>query len=183
MILFTAIRRFYTGQPLFSYGSGLSLTVFALSSVQDSAQEQSPKVHFVNTATTEFTAAAMLSNVGSMAGSSVAFAWFGPSSAQHHEVLAKRLGQAPPQRMLAGYTRSDSLNVGESQRLDFRVDVADLDFVDTSGVRVLPAGEYVLQLDLGPKAMEPDHEVSWAGELIGEVLQTVLVERDLSLAQ
>ena len=79
--------------------------------------------------------------------------------------------------MLVSYTRSHNLNVGETQRLEFHVDVADLSFVTTSGARVLLAGEYELRLDLGPKANELDSEGSWAGE----VRQTVFVAHDMIL--
>ena len=148
--------RFYTGKPLFAYGSGLSLTSFDLVAVQEPLQSERKSSqyavhHLITVATVELRPAVTLSNVGTLPGSSIAFAWFGPLDVHHQDYLAKRLGQAPPQHLLASYTRSRSLNVGEVQRLEFRVDINDLGFVDVSGTRVLPAGDYLLQLDLGPK--------------------------------
>ncbi len=160
---------------------GLSLAKFMISAVQEPRSQKERQQllntahHVVSATTTTLGPTAMLTNDGPLAGSSVVFVWFAPLDDRHQQELSERLGQAPPRRILASYTRSRSLSVGEAQLLDFHVRVEDLCFVDISGARVLPAGEYLLQLDLGPKPDKRNSAMEWAGE----VRQLVRVEADI----
>ena len=125
----------------------------------------------------EITITVTLQNVGvERAGSTVVLAWFAPASASatvnHRTSLAGRLGQDPPTRSLAAYTRSSSLrNVGEDERVELKVRDGDLAFVDArTSERVLPAGEYEVRVDLGPN-----------NGGAGEIVHAVHVVEDISL--
>lgn len=164
-------HRFYTGVPQFSYGEGLSYTSFALSEPSQSATRHHHVLHPEHK-NGEIAVTVKLGNVGDKhAGSTVVLAWFSPSTHSDRKSLAARLGQDPPTRSLAGYTRSPSLRVGEETVLELKVAIDDLAFVDAvTASRVLPAGDYEMRVDLGPKS-------GYAGEIV----HTVHVAEDIAL--
>ena len=173
-------HRFYTGTPLYNYGEGMSFTNFALRTHHSGSEDKSTAttthhvLHAVD-ASAEITITVTLQNVGvERAGSTVVMAWFAPAEAtsvNHRTSLAARLGQDPPIRSLAAYTRSASLNVGEEGPVELKVRVDDLAFVDArTSERVLPAGEYEVRIDLGPNNQDS-----------GEIVHTVHVVDGISL--
>jgi hypothetical protein len=165
-------HRFYTGIPEFSYGEGLSFTSFALTESTTSTTRRHV-LHPVD-ASGEIVISVALENIGAEhAGSTVVMAWFTAkaSSNFHRSSLAARLSQDPPTRSLVAYTRSPSLCVGEETLVELKVRVDDLAFVDAvTAERVLPAGEYEVRVDLGPKNGDA-----------GEIVHAVHVVRDISL--
>jgi len=169
-------HRFYTGVPQFSYGEGLSFTSFALSELKTSTMGTRRHVlHPVDASIRKMTVTVTLENVGAKhAGSTVVMAWFAPaksSTNQHRTSLAARLGQDPPTRSLVAYRRSPSLRVGEETLIELTVRVDDLAFVNAmTAERVLPAGEYEIRIDLGPK-----------NEGAGEIVHAVHVVKDIAL--
>ena len=172
-------HRFYTGVAQFSYGEGMSFTSFALRA--HPPRREAPggvtaaTSHHVlrrADASGELTIEVALQNTGARQGSTVVMAWFAPaatSGVDHRSTLATRLGQDPPVRSLAAYTRSASLRVGEEAVVSLKVRIDDLAFVDavTSG-RVLPAGEYEVRVDLGPNSASA-----------GEVVHTLRVAEEI----
>ena len=67
--------------------------------------------------------------------------------------------------------RSPSLAAGEAKPVELKVRVDDLAFVDAkTAARVLPAGEYEIRVDLGPKS-----------EAAGEMVHAVHVAEDIAL--
>jgi hypothetical protein len=162
-------HRFYTGVPEFSYGEGLSFTSFALT---ESTTTRRHVLHPVD-ASGEITITVTLGNIGAEhAGSTVVMAWFAPAKASsnyHRSSLAVRLSQDPPTRSLAAYTRSRSLCVGEETLVELKVRVDDLAFVDAvTAERVLPAGEYEIRVDLGPKNGDAG-EIVHAVHVVGDI--------------
>ena len=118
--------RYFTGQPLYRFGDGLSYTTFAYShlTVPTAAVPAGQPVKIE----------ADLRNTGSHAGDEVAELY-----------LTQPRGFETPQRILAGFQRIH-LAPGASQHLSFTVDPRSLGQVDQQGNRAILPGDYTLSL-------------------------------------
>ena len=116
--------RYFSGQPLYGFGYGLSYTSFSYSGVKLSTQQ----LHAGDTLNVE----ADVKNTGARAGDEVAELYLIP---RHTDVS--------PRLALAGFTRVH-LGAGETKHLHFALDPRALSQVDDKGVRAVTPGSYGL---------------------------------------
>jgi beta-glucosidase len=117
--------RYFTGQPLFTFGYGLSYTTFAYSRL---------KVPAAINAGDPITIEAELKNTGSRAGGEVAELY-----------LTQPRGDETPNHILAGFERVH-LAPGESKRVSLTLTPRSLSQVDAQGDHVILPGEYTISL-------------------------------------
>jgi beta-glucosidase len=117
--------RYFTGQPLYSFGYGLSYTTFFYSHLHVPST-----VHSGDSVTVE----AELRNSGNVAGDEVAELY-----------LMQPRGYQTPVRKLVGFQRVH-LAPGESKRLSLSIDPRSLSQVDDKGNHVILPGEYTISL-------------------------------------
>jgi beta-glucosidase len=118
--------RYFTGQPLFAFGYGLSYTTFAYSNLKlptTTVQAGQP-----------VTVEADLKNTGKLAGDEVAELY-----------LTQPSGFETPRHILAGFTRVH-LAPGASTHIGITVDPRTLGQVDERGNRVILPGDYTVAL-------------------------------------
>jgi beta-glucosidase len=117
--------RYFTGQPLYTFGYGLSYTTFAYSDLKlpTSIQAGSP-----------ITISAELKNTGSRAGDEVAELY-----------LTQPRGFETPQRILAGFQRIH-LNAGQSTHISITINPRSLSQVDEQGNHIILPGDYTISL-------------------------------------
>jgi beta-glucosidase len=127
--------RYFTGEPLYPFGYGLSYTTFEYSDVKLASQ---------NAATGEnITVTATVKNSGSVAGDEVVQVYL-------ERQAGGAGGEAPmPQKTLAGFLRV-SLKPGESKTIDFTITPHQLALVNEQGKREERAGE--LAVVVGPNS-------------------------------
>merc|ERR1712150_12894 len=145
--------KYYTGEPLFPFGFGLSYTSFTL----DWSPSPPPTGHTLrvgNVAAT-ITYTVKVTNTGSRAGDEVVLAFFKPKqiagvSANDPEALASHHGLGPaPKKQLFAFERVH-LQPGASTTLTFTVTPSDLALVGLEGHRVLVHGSvYEMQFTRG----------------------------------
>jgi beta-glucosidase len=117
--------RYFTGQPLYSFGYGLSYTTFFYSHLHVPSTVRSG-----DSGTVE----AELRNSGNVAGDEVAELY-----------LTQPRGYQTPVRKLVGFQRVH-LAPGESKRLSLSIDPRSLSQVDHKGNHVILPGEYTICL-------------------------------------
>jgi beta-glucosidase len=117
--------RYFTGQPLYTFGYGLSYTSFAYSRLH-----VPPTVHGGDNVTVE----ADLRNNGNLAGDEVAELY-----------LTQPRGYQTPVRKLVGFQRVH-LGRGASTHLSLTIDPRSLSQVDEKGNHMILPGEYTLSL-------------------------------------
>jgi hypothetical protein len=131
--------KFYTGQPVFPFGFGLSYTTFEYQwyndsksvsySIQSLIKNNSDKFYFllelfrVN-----------ITNTGTMDGDDVVLAYVIPPQVLRH-------GQTPPIKQLFGFERIH-LNVNQTKQVFFPFNIETLFTVDRDGSKWLHPGEY-----------------------------------------
>ncbi len=117
--------RYFTGQPLYTFGYGLSYTTFAYSRLKLPASINAGE---------PITIEAELKNTGSRAGDEVAELY-----------LTQPRGDETPNRILAGFERLH-LAPGESKHISLTLTPRSLSQVDAQGNHVILPGEYTLSL-------------------------------------
>jgi beta-glucosidase len=121
--------RYFTGQPLYGFGYGLSYTTFAYSHLKMS----SPQIKAGEPLTVE----ADVTNTGKRPGDEVVELYLrGPQSG------------GAPLRTLRSFDRVN-LQPGETRHLAITLDPAHLSEVDSAGVRAVEAGSYTIYLGGG----------------------------------
>jgi beta-glucosidase len=121
--------RYYTGEPLYGFGFGLSYTHFKYANLKLSVQT----LHAGDT----LTAQVDVTNSGSTAGDEVAELYLIPP--------ANGNSGLSPKLQLEGYQRV-TLAPGRTRTLAFRLDPRSLSQVDAQGVRSVQAGTYSLAI-------------------------------------
>ena len=116
--------RYFSGQPLYGFGYGLSYTSFSYSGVKLSTRQ----LHAGDTLNIE----ADVKNTGTRAGDEVAELYLIPPPTD-----------VSPRLALAGFTRLH-LGAGETKHLHFALDPRTLSQVDDKGVRAVMPGSYSL---------------------------------------
>ena len=120
--------RYFTGEPLYPFGYGLSYTSFAYSSLPDAVEEKPDGFVFRT----------RITNTGQMAGDEVAQVYISPKN---------RTGKAPI-RFLAAFKRIH-LKPGESQEVTFTVPKESLAAVTEDGKRELRPGSFEVSIGGG----------------------------------
>jgi beta-glucosidase len=118
--------RFFTGQPLFPFGSGLSYTNFSYSGMRLSSTRLS--------AGTPLTIDAEVKNDGALPGDEVVQVYLSSKNPSDGSL-----------RSLRGFERL-SLAPGESKHLRLRLSSEQLSSVDSNGARSVQGGEYVVSV-------------------------------------
>jgi beta-glucosidase len=132
--------RYFSGEPLFRFGDGLSYTTFAYSHLK-------LRSHDID-AGDPLIVEADVTNSGSVSGDEVAELYFEPP----HTPVSPKLA-------LAGFQRI-SLAPGESKHLTFELDARTISEVDAKGMRSVEPGEY--KLYIGGSQPHGDHEATIA---------------------
>ena len=131
--------RYFSGEPLYGFGYGLSYTTFAYSGLKLSANS-------IN-AGDSLTVEADVTNSGKRAGGEVLELYLrGPQTG------------GAPQRSLRSFDRV-ILQPGEKKHVSFALDPAQLSEVDAAGVTAMEAGEYTVFLGGG----QPGHAAGVQG--------------------
>ncbi|EGD77165.1 beta-glucosidase [Salpingoeca rosetta] len=152
--------RFYTGKPVYEYGTGLSYTSFSyhihylntmdtsLATVQTYVQDAKQNHKFIRYDAPEFTRVEVnVTNVGRVAGADVVQVFVEPKT-------PAELGA--PIKTLIGFERV-FLNPGQWTIVQFSVNAHDLTFVDASGKRVARAGEWLVHIGHDSRLTFPVH--------------------------
>jgi beta-glucosidase len=121
--------RYFTGEPLYRFGYGLSYTQFAYSNLRLSAAELK--------AGDPLTATVAVKNAGAVAGDEVVELY-----------LAFPKVDGAPLRALRGFQRV-SLQPGETRNVTLTLDARDLSMVDAAGDRLVKDGAYTLSVGSG----------------------------------
>jgi beta-glucosidase len=130
--------RYFSGQPLYGFGYGLSYTTFAYSHLKLSSAE-------IN-AGDPLTVEADVTNTGKRQGDEVVEVYLrGPQA------------EGAPLRELRSFERVN-LQAGETRHIAFTLDPAHLSEVDHSGVRAVMAGRYTVFLGGGQPGQAPGAE-------------------------
>ena len=119
--------RYFTGEPLYSFGYGLSYTKFAYSGVKLSTNN----LNAGDTLTVE----ADVKNTGKIAGDEVAELYLTPPAGAN--------GGLSPKLLLGGFQRVH-LGAGETKHVTFTLNPRQLSLVDAQGVRSVQPGSYGL---------------------------------------
>jgi beta-glucosidase len=127
--------RYFTGQPLYAFGSGLSYTTFAYSDLKLSATQLKPG--------DSLTAEADVTNTGKRAGDEVIELY----------LTAPQAGGLPL-RELRSFKRVH-LAPGETTHAVFTIDSEHLSEVDKTGAPTYPTGEYSVFLGGGQPGQSP----------------------------
>ena len=117
--------RYFTGEPLYTFGYGLSYTTFAYSNLKVPHTIKAGEPIIIN---------AQLKNTGSRAGDEVAELY-----------LTQPRGFETPQRILAGFRRVH-LNAGESTHISLTITPRSLSQVDEQGNHIILPGDYTISL-------------------------------------
>lgn len=127
--------RYFTGEPLYPFGYGLSYTTFAYGK---------PKLSRTAVKAGEPVELTVdVRNSGSRDGDEVV------------QLYVSRQGEGAPIRSLKGFQRVH-LKVGETKKVSFRLDAAALSIVDAKGTRLVPAGTAQLWVGGGqPGGVKP----------------------------
>ncbi len=130
--------RYFSGQPLYGFGYGLSYTTFAYSHLKLSSTE-------IN-AGDPLTVEADVTNTGKRQGDEVVEVYLrGPQT------------EGAPLRELRSFERVN-LQAGETRHIAFTLDPARLSEVDRAGVRAVMAGRYTVFLGGGQPGQAPGAE-------------------------
>jgi beta-glucosidase len=121
--------RYFTGQPMYSFGSGLSYTTFAYSGLTLSAKQIKPG--------DALTVEADVTNTGRRAGDEVVELYLTPPKAE-----------GLPLRELRSFKRVH-LSPGETTHAVFTIDAEHLSQVDNTGAHTYPHGNYSVFLGGG----------------------------------
>jgi len=138
--------KFYTGQPVYEFGTGLSYTTFAYSWSNDSSIS-SYSIHTLLKQTNDERRVLVdlyrvnVTNTGSMAGDDVVLAFISPPKTSLKD-------PSPPIKQLFGFERVH-LNVSETAQVYFPLHVSALLTVATDGSKWLEPGHY--QIIIGQK--------------------------------
>ena len=117
--------RYFSGQPLYGFGYGLSYTTFAYSNLHGPATSVSAGQLVI--------VQGNLKNTGAVAGDEVA------------QLYLTQPGVQTPLRVLAGFTARPS-GAGESSVLTFVIDPRVLGQIDATGNRIILPGDYTVSL-------------------------------------
>eukprot|EP00045_Choanoeca_perplexa_P015809 m.204769 g.204769 ORF g.204769 m.204769 type:complete len:863 (+) comp17088_c0_seq12:3-2591(+) len=131
--------RYYTGQPLFPFGHGLSYTSFGLTCVNSSSGKQ-----YVHTCT--------VANTGSMDGDEVVMVYHRAGAA-----VRKEANHPVPLRSLVAFDRV-RVGAGSSVSIDFELTPAMAMLVNEDGVKTLYSGEHEFIVSRGP-GLKTDDDV------------------------
>jgi beta-glucosidase len=126
--------RYFTGQPLYTFGYGLNYTTFAYSDLKLPASIHAGEPITIN---------ADLKNTGNRAGDEVAELY-----------LIQPRSFETPQRILAGFQRVH-LNAGQSTRLSITINPRSLSQVDEQGNHIILPGDYTLSLGGSQPGISP----------------------------
>ncbi len=127
--------RYFTGQPLYGFGYGLSYTTFAYNGLKLSASEIKPG--------DSLTVETDLANTGKQPGDEVVELY-----------LAGPQKNGAPLRALRSFQRVH-LHPGETTHVTFTLDTAQLSEVDQAGHRAVQPGNYTLSLGGGQPGAGP----------------------------
>ena len=134
--------RYFSGDPLYRFGYGLSYTGFAYSNLKLST----PQIKAGDTLTVETD----VKNTGAMAGDEVAELYLAPPASGN--------GGLSPHLQLDGFQRVH-LAAGETKHLTFTLDPRQLSEVDAQGGRSVQSGSYTISIGGSqpndPRAPEP----------------------------
>ena len=140
--------KFYTGQPIFEFGFGLSYTTFSYAwyndstsvtySIESSIKHNSDKLNFVMQLFR-----VNVTNIGTMDGDNVILAYVTPP-----QVL--REGQSPPIKQLIGFKRIN-LHVNETKQVFFPFNNEALVTIAQDGSKWIHPGQY--QIHIGNQRM------------------------------
>ena len=135
--------KFYTGQSVYEFGTGLSYTTFAYSSADESSHSSYSIYSLMKDNYDEKQVLVLLlrinvTNTGSMAGDDVVLAYVSPP-----QLL--RNGQTPPIKQLFGFERVH-LNVNETVQVFFPLQVSVLLTIARDGSKWLHPGLYHIQI-------------------------------------
>ena len=141
--------RFYTGSPVFEFGSGLSYTTFTYTTKNESLRGSAAAVSAYllesgRTRHTSFGAPAFdrlditVTNSGNVAGADVVLAFIVPPPIPGSET-------SPPIKSLIGFERV-FLQPGQSQTLQFPVTPTDVSLARKDGTRATVEGTWTLQV-------------------------------------
>lgn len=131
--------KFYTGQPVFEFGYGLSYTTFVYHWYNDSnsasyAIESLFKDHYDQHGIPIELFRVNVTNTGSMNGDDVVLAYVKPPQILHDS-------ETPPIKQLFGFQRIN-LNVGETKQIFFPLNVEILFTIHRDGSKWIHPGEY-----------------------------------------
>jgi hypothetical protein len=131
--------KFYTGQPVFEFGFGLSYTTFSYAWYNDSKIESYSIQSLMKTNSVRLNFVMQsfrvnVTNTGAMDGDDVVLAYVTPP-----QVL--RDGQTPPIKQLFGFERIN-LNVNETKQVFFPLNIKDLFTIAQDGSKWLHPGQY-----------------------------------------
>jgi beta-glucosidase len=117
--------RYYSGEPLYAFGHGLSFTRFSYSNLKITPEEVSPGE--------SVSVRVEVENMGDMTGDEVVQLYL-------KDVVASL---PVPQLQLQGFTRI-RLDPGEKQIIEFSIKAEQMSFVDQDGGWVLEPGEFIV---------------------------------------
>ena len=135
--------KFYTGQPVFEFGFGLSYTTFSYSWYNDSSQsvfyiQSLMKDNFDQKKLLEQFFRVNVTNTGSVFGDDVVLAFVTPPQQSNFDAT-------PPMKKLVGFERV-RLNVGETTQVFFPVSIDALLTVTHDGAKWLEPGTYLFRI-------------------------------------
>eukprot|EP00443_Scrippsiella_acuminata_P015208 CAMPEP_0115234328 /NCGR_PEP_ID=MMETSP0270-20121206/34737_1 /TAXON_ID=71861 /ORGANISM="Scrippsiella trochoidea, Strain CCMP3099" /LENGTH=774 /DNA_ID=CAMNT_0002649073 /DNA_START=30 /DNA_END=2354 /DNA_ORIENTATION=+ len=130
--------RYYTGQPLFPFGHGLSLTTFSMSCQRDMSKSTSVAGVWDGSS---LDLSCSVANTGSRAGDEVVQVY-------HRAVDIGSVSHPLPRRALIDFARI-SIQAAGSAEVKFRIERAGLELVNEHGVRKLYPGMHQLIFSRG----------------------------------
>ncbi len=149
--------RYFSGQPLYDFGYGLSYTKFAYSGIKLSAKN----LNAGDTLAVE----ADVQNMGKVAGDEVAELYLMPPADSN--------GGLSPKLLLDGFQRVH-LNAGETKHLTFKLAPRQLSLVDAGGTRSVQPGDYTIAVG---GAQPKDPHAAAAAQMVSF---TIIGTQDLS---
>ncbi len=137
--------KFYTGQPVYEFGYGLSYTTFSYTWYNDStivsysidSLMTNKKYDTENILVESFRV--NVTNTGTMAGDDVVLAYIIPPQVLHN-------GETPPIKQLFGFERIN-LNIGETKQVFFPLNIKSILTIAHDGSKWFHPGQYSILID------------------------------------
>eukprot|EP00521_Asterionellopsis_glacialis_P014611 CAMPEP_0195294214 /NCGR_PEP_ID=MMETSP0707-20130614/14353_1 /TAXON_ID=33640 /ORGANISM="Asterionellopsis glacialis, Strain CCMP134" /LENGTH=844 /DNA_ID=CAMNT_0040355121 /DNA_START=52 /DNA_END=2586 /DNA_ORIENTATION=+ len=156
---------FYTGEPEFSFGHGLSYTSWSLKWSKKSKKSQESESEAMlqqqrnlQWSTTEYVSGIVgkilhfdieVTNTGTRAGKQTILLFVVPKTKFDDKVY-----QVPLKQKLLSYQNVDAVNPGEHRRLRFRVDTLELAVANQNGDKTVLPGEYIFSFRDGENHLQ-----------------------------